>query len=103
MTVSRQLKQYAARRITRRLYRSLPWIGGLMALATVGQAIRRKGFVGGTVDTALDFIPFAGAAKNIAEVSRGRDFIRDREGRESGDRAIGPSGHLPKRNQRAKG
>jgi hypothetical protein len=101
MTVSRQLKQYASRRITRRLYRSLPWIGGLAALVTVGQAIRRKGFVGGTIDTALDFIPFVGAAKNIAEVSRGRDFIRDREAwAKSGDLAIGSSGHLPGRKPR---
>jgi hypothetical protein len=40
--------------------------------------MRRKGFLGGTVDTALDFIPFVGAAKNMAEVGRGRDFIPDR-------------------------
>jgi hypothetical protein len=58
--------------------RALPWLGGLIALATLGSAIRRKGFVGGTADTALDFIPFVGGAKNIAETVRGRDFIRDR-------------------------
>jgi hypothetical protein len=26
----------------------------------------------------LDFIPFVGGAKNLAEAARGRDFIRDR-------------------------
>jgi hypothetical protein len=78
MAITRQLKQYAGRRLTRRLYRSMPWIGGLIALATVGGAIRRKGWFGGTLDTALDFIPFVGGAKNLAEVSRGRDFIRDK-------------------------
>ena len=64
--------------MTRRLYRSVPWIGALIALVTIGRAMRRKGFLGGAVDTVLDFIPFVGTAKNMAEVSRGRDFIRDR-------------------------
>ena len=64
--------------MTRRLYRSVPWIGALIALVTIGRAMRRKGFLGGAVDTVLDFIPFVGTAKNLAEVSRGRDFIPDR-------------------------
>jgi hypothetical protein len=78
MAMSTQLKQYAGRRLTRRLYRSMPWIGGVIALATLGSAIRRKGFFGGAIDTALDFIPFVGGAKNLAEASRGRDFIGDK-------------------------
>jgi hypothetical protein len=78
MAISRQVSQYASRRLTRRLYRSVPWIGGLVALVTIGRAIRQKGFLGGTVDTVLDFIPFVGGAKNMAEAARGRDFIRDR-------------------------
>jgi hypothetical protein len=53
-------------------------VGGLVALATVGAAIRRKGLLGGTVNTVLDFIPFVGGAKNLAEMARGRDFIKDR-------------------------
>jgi hypothetical protein len=57
MGITTQLKQYASRRITRRLYRSMPWIGGWVALATLGATIRRKGFFAGTADTALDFIP----------------------------------------------
>jgi hypothetical protein len=64
--------------MTRRIYRSMPWIGGLIALVTVGRAMRRKGFFGGAVDTALDFTPFIGPVKNMAEVGRGRDFIPDR-------------------------
>jgi hypothetical protein len=78
MTMRQQIGQYLSRRATRRLTRTLPWIGGLLALATVGRAIRRKGVIGGTADTALDFIPFVGGAKNVAEAIRGRDFIRDR-------------------------
>ena len=76
--VTRQLKQYAGRKLTRRLTRSVPWIGGVVALVTIGAAIKRKGFFGGTLDTALDMIPFVGGAKNLVEVGRGRDFIRDK-------------------------
>jgi hypothetical protein len=79
MTVTKQLRQYAAGRVTRRLVRAVPWIGGIVALVTLGSAIRRKGFLGGSVDTALDMIPFIGGAKNLAEIGRGRDFIRDKQ------------------------
>ena len=78
MAVTEQLSQYATRRATKRLYRAMPWIGGIIAVATLGAAIRRKGLVGGTVNTVLDFIPYIGGAKNLAEVARGRDFIRDK-------------------------
>ena len=78
MAISAQLKRYAARRVTRRLIRSMPWIGSVIALVTLGSTIRRKGLLGGTVDTALDFVPVVGAVKNLAELVRGRDFIDDR-------------------------
>jgi hypothetical protein len=78
MPMSQQLKQYAARHVTRRLMRAIPWLGGVIALVTIGGAIRRKGFFGGTLDSALDFIPFVGGAKNLAEIGRGRDFIPDK-------------------------
>ena len=78
MAMTTQLRQYATRRLTRRLTRALPWVGGLFALATLGSAVRRKGVFGGTADVALDFIPLVGGAKNLAEAMRGRDFIRDR-------------------------
>ena len=78
MAMTEQLRQYATRRATKRLYRAMPWIGGLLAVATLAAAIRRKGLLGGTVNTVLDFIPFVGGAKNLAEAARGRDFIRDK-------------------------
>jgi hypothetical protein len=64
--------------MARRLLRAAPWVGSLVALATLGAAIRRKGALRGTADTVLDFIPFVGGVKNAAEVVRGRDFLRDR-------------------------
>ncbi len=78
MGMSRQFQQYASRKATRKLTRAIPWLGALIALATLGSAIRRKGLWGGSLDTALDFTPVVGSLKNIAEVGRGRDFIRDK-------------------------
>lgn len=79
MAIQQQALKYGQRRLLRRVSRSIPWIGAAVALVTVGAAIRRKGLVGGTVDSALNAVPFVGAAKNLAEVARGRDFIRDRQ------------------------
>ena len=76
--MTKLLSHYAKRKVTRRLMRSVPWIGGILALATLGSAIRRKGFLRGSLDTALDMVPFVGSVKNLAEAGRGRDFIRDR-------------------------
>jgi hypothetical protein len=56
----------------------MPWIGAAVALATVAATVRRKGWLGGAADTALNATPFVGALKNTAELVRGRDFIRDR-------------------------
>jgi hypothetical protein len=81
MGIRRQLNQYASRRLTRRLYRTAPWIGGALALLTLGAAIRRKGLVGGMIHTVLDFVPFVGGVKNLAEAGRGRDFIPDKKPR----------------------
>jgi hypothetical protein len=78
MAKSTQLRNYAGRKLARRLTRSIPYIGAVIAIATLGTAIRRKGWLRGAVDTGLDAIPFVGGAKNLAELSRGRDFLRDR-------------------------
>jgi hypothetical protein len=78
MGVGKQLQQYATRRVAIKLTRAIPWFGAIVALATLGVAIRRKGLFGGSVDTALDFTPVVGTLKNLAEVGRGRDFIRDK-------------------------
>ena len=78
MTLTRQVSQYARGRLIRRLVRSMPWIGAAVALAALGSAIRRKGVIGGALDTALDATPGVGAVKNAFESIRGRDFIKDK-------------------------
>ena len=78
MSMRNEVVQYGQRRLTRKLSRSVPWIGGLLALAALSAAVRRKGLFKGTLDTALDFTPVIGSVKNVAEVVRGRDFLQDR-------------------------
>lgn len=81
MSVSGQALQYAQRRIARKLLRAVPWLGSLVALGTLASSIRRKGAVGGSVDTVFDFIPYVSGVKNAAEIVRGRDFIADKAAR----------------------
>ena len=84
MAVTKQVSQYVRGRLIRRVSRSIPWIGGAIALLTVGASIRRKGAFGGVVDTALDAMPGVGAVKNAFEAVRGRDFIKDKASRVEG-------------------
>jgi hypothetical protein len=72
------LRGYAGRKIAKRLVRSIPWVGAVIALATLGSAIRKKGVLRGTLHSGLDAIPYVGGAKNLAELARGRDFLPDR-------------------------
>lgn len=81
MATTTPLTSYAGRKLTRRLTRSIPWIGAFIAIATLGSAIRRKGVVRGALHTGLDAIPFVGGAKNLAEAARGRDFLADKQPR----------------------
>jgi hypothetical protein len=80
MSISRNVARWGGLRLSRRLSRSLPFVGGLVALGTLGYAIRRKGWFGGTLDTGLNAVPFVGAVKTAVEVARGRDIIADRAG-----------------------
>jgi hypothetical protein len=74
-----QASRFGQIRLAQRVGRSLPWVGAAIALFTLGSAVRRKGVLGGALDTALNALPYVGGVKNVAEVYRGRDFIRDRE------------------------
>jgi hypothetical protein len=78
MATTDRLIRWGGARLSRRAARSVPWIGAVIALATVAGTMRRKGFFGGALDTGLNAVPFLGAAKNVAEIVRGRDFIADR-------------------------
>ena len=71
--------RYGQRRIAKKLLRAVPWLGAAVAVVTLGQAMKRKGVFAGSLDTALDAIPFVGGAKSLCEAVRGRDFIPERQ------------------------
>ena len=80
MTMTQKVAQWGGARMSSRLSRSLPVIGAAIAVVTVASAMRRKGVISGALDSALNAVPFFGAAKNAVEVVRGRDFFPDRYG-----------------------
>jgi hypothetical protein len=80
MTMTQRLARWGGARMSRRLSRSLPVIGAAIAVVTVASAMRRKGVISGALDSMLNAVPFIGAAKNVVEVARGRDFFPDRFG-----------------------
>ena len=78
MSIPTSLVRWGGLRVSRRLARSVPFFGAIVALGALGFAIRRKGMARGTLDTALNATPFVGAAKTVVELVRGRDIIPDR-------------------------
>lgn len=80
MTIAHRIATWGGARLSRRVSRSLPWIGAGIALVTIASTMRRKGVISGALDTGLNAMPFVGAAKNTIEVVRGRDFFPDRYG-----------------------
>jgi hypothetical protein len=75
-----RLGRWGGARFSRRIARSMPVVGGLVAAATIVATVRRKGVISGTLDTGLNAMPLVGALKNTVEVMRGRDFFPDRFG-----------------------
>jgi DNA-binding IclR family transcriptional regulator len=86
MAIADRIARWGSARLSRRLGRSLPWIGTAVALVTIAATVRRKGLIGGTFDTGLNAIPMVGAVKNVVELARGRDFFPERRRVEPGVR-----------------
>ena len=80
MAISNRVVRWGSARLSRRLSRSLPWVGTAIALLTVASTVKRKGLVSGVFDTGLNAVPLVGAAKNVVEMARGKDFFPDRPG-----------------------
>jgi hypothetical protein len=78
MTIGNHLTRWGTARLSRRVARSLPILGAAIAAVTVVATMRRKGVISGALDSGLNAIPGIGAAKNVIEVARGRDFFPDR-------------------------
>lgn len=64
--------------LVKRGAKMLPFGGAAVAFFLVGHDIKKKGVLGGLVNSGLDAIPVVGLAKNAVELVRG-DFIADRK------------------------
>jgi len=72
------LGRWAGLRAARRAGRSVPLIGAAVSVYLLRETIKRKGFIGGLLDTGLNVLPLIGALKSGVEVFRDRDFFPDK-------------------------
>jgi hypothetical protein len=66
-------------RMARRAGRSVPLLGAAVSVYLLRETIKRKGLVGGLLDTGLNALPIVGALKSGFEVIRDRDIFPDKK------------------------
>lgn len=76
--IGRKIVHAGGWQVAKRIAKTIPFGGTAVALILVGTDIKKKGVVGGLVNSGIDAIPFVGLAKNAVELVRG-DFIPDKE------------------------
>lgn len=76
--IGRKVLHAGGWQIAKRVAKTVPFGGTAVVLFLVGSDIRKKGVIGGLINSGIDAIPFVGLAKNAVELVRG-DFIRDKE------------------------
>ncbi len=64
-------------KLAKRVAKSLPYVGTVMAIGLVGHDIKKKGLVKGVANAGLDAIPIVGTVKNVTEFFTG-DFLPDK-------------------------
>lgn len=64
--------------VAKRVAKTIPFGGSVVAVALVGSDIKNKGVFKGLINSGIDAIPFVGLAKNVVEFIRG-DFIPDKK------------------------
>lgn len=76
--IKRKLVHAGGWQVAKRVAKTIPFGGTVVAIALVGSDIRNKGVIKGVLNSGIDAIPFVGLAKNAVELFRG-DFIPDRK------------------------
>ena len=76
-SLKRKLAKAGGWTIAKRVAKSIPYVGTVMTIGLVGYDIKKKGVVGGVLNSGLDAIPFVGLGKNVIELIRG-DFFPDK-------------------------
>jgi hypothetical protein len=76
-SLKRRLLHAGGWQVAKRLAKMVPFGGTIIVVALVGDDIRKKGVIRGTVNSGLDAIPVFGLAKNAVELLTG-DLIPDK-------------------------
>ncbi len=76
--VGRKMIHAGGWQVAKRAAKMLPFGGAAVVLFLIGSDIKRKGVVGGLINSGIDAIPFVGLGKNAIELFRG-DFIADKQ------------------------
>jgi hypothetical protein len=63
--------------VIKRVAKSIPYVGTVLAIGLVGHDIKKKGLGKGILNSGIDAIPFVGLAKNAVELFTG-DLIPDK-------------------------
>ena len=76
--IKRKLVHAGGWQVAKRVAKTIPFGGTAIAIALVGNDIKKKGVVRGLVNSGIDAIPFVGLAKNAVELVAG-DFLADKK------------------------
>lgn len=77
-TIRRKLVHAGGWQVAKRMAKTIPFGGTVVAIVLVGSDIKKKGVVKGIINSSIDAIPLVGLAKNAVELVTG-DFIPDKE------------------------
>lgn len=77
-SLKRKLMHAGGWQVAKRVAKSVPYVGTVMAIGLVGYDIKRKGAVRGIANAGLDAIPFVGLGKNVIEFFTG-DLLPDKD------------------------
>jgi len=77
-TLKRKAAEAGGWMAARRIAKSVPYLGSIMAIGFVGYDIKKKGVFKGVLNSGLDAIPFVGTGKNIVEFFTG-DLLPDKK------------------------
>jgi hypothetical protein len=77
-TLKRKAAEAGGWMAARRVAKSVPYLGSIMAIGFVGYDIKKKGVIKGVLNSGLDAIPFVGMGKNIVEFFTG-DLLPDKK------------------------
>ena len=76
-SLQRKLVEAGGWTVAKRVAKSIPYVGTVMAIGLVGYDIKKKGVVKGVLNSGLDAIPFVGLGKNVLEFFTG-DLLPDK-------------------------